>query len=1059
MYYLFTPWALALSNLSFKQVLPGIVLFLCICFSLQGQHMFVRDFTQEIYNAGQNYQIIQDKHGVIYLANSDGVLTYDGAEWDLLYLPGNLDVNSLAIGSNGEIYIGTTGELGYFLKDATGNYRYNSLLNQLEKKNQKPGIIHKIVVFNNSVFFCDEQRIYIYRGGNFKVLNIKTSLFKSLFVVDSHLYISSQDDKFYEYSESGLRLIHTEPNMIIWDITAYRQHKGIVLDSQNHLWIFDPKAPENQWKPLPRNYLKHLGDEQIIAAKYLRKDQIALFTLHKVLFINEHGEIKSDMSIDFTEDYYYQDALLDIESNLWVVSPTKVSLISTSSPLLFMDNSDKFKGQILATLKKGDYDYLGTEWGCYYRKGKAAFKVFPETYSVETWGFYQNNNRVYAASSFGVFELNGEKATMIANLDYVLAVCGFKKDSSSLLISTYNTGMWLLTKQNNQWKKQKVKGFDQGSYYMYEDADQNIWTCNLNSRIWKLRLNTQMDSVIHQELYDEQMGLPSNHNNRLYQLKNGQIIAATANGIYSYSKETNRFIPEDIINKHLPKNACIYSITESSKGDLYFWGSNSSEQATAGVLKKQDNGQYHLQITPFKKIAEKIRKNTASVQTPIFAAGPEEIWVGSKKRLIIYNPEQETYYNQPIHLRIRKVWSKDSLVFLYGQKNSDINIPYSRNNLHFEFTSTFHESAEHNQYQYKLIGFDNSWSAWGHSTNANFTNLSEGDYIFIVRTKNVYGNISKPIYFKFYIRPPWYRTFWAYIIYVLLSGLMIYTMIRIKTKKVERQKILLQKEVEKKTGELLYMNEHINNKNIEIARQAEELKELNFTKDKIFSVISHDLRGSVKQIPELLNLLDSGYMTFNEFKSLLPNLKEASKNLSSLTDNLLHWAKCQMKGIKAEKSNFNLTEVVDETLRLLKSHAHKKGLQLISNVDKRLSVFADKDMIRLLLRNLISNAVKFTPKNGLITVKSEVKKDLINISVIDTGVGLTKEEISRILGREFFTKYGTDGEKGSGLGLMLCKEFAELHGGKLIIDGTPGKGSAFTFTIPQNTNEIEDTSY
>ncbi|GAA0890555.1 triple tyrosine motif-containing protein [Fulvivirga kasyanovii] len=1045
--YLVASWVLTLSNESFKRVISGAMFLLSVYFPLQGQHMFVRDFSQDEYNAGQNYQINQDRHGVIYLANGDGVLTYDGAEWNLLYLPGNLGVDALAIGNNDEIYIGSEGELGYFLKDSSGNYEYRSLLKQLEQKYQSVGIVHKIIIFDNSVFFCDEQRIYIYREGQFKVLNIKTSLFKSLFVVGSHLFISSQDNKFYEYSKAGLRLLRINPNVSIWDITPYGQHKGIILDSQNHLWIFDTKSPEGQWELLPGNYLEHLGNEQIVGVKYLRKDQIALFTIHEVLFINENGEVKSDISPDFSEDYFYQDALLDKECNLWVVSPTKISLVSTSSPLLFLDNSDGFKGQILAIQKNGEYEYLGTEWGVYYRKGNGSFKVLPKTYSAETWGFYHSNKQVYAASSFGVFELEEEKATAITEHDYVMAICGFKKDSNTLIFSTYNTGIWLLKKQNGQWKKKKIKGFDESLSTLYEDSEQNIWAHNPYTGIWKLRLNKQMDSVIHQELYNNQAGLPSNLNNRLYQLKTGKIITTTVNGMYSYNKETNSFVAEDSMNKAFPKSTCIYSIAENDKGDLYFWGSVSPEQATAGVLKKQDNGQYHLPTTPFKKIAEKIRKNSVDTQIPIFVAGPEEIWIGSKKRLIIYNPKQETFYDKSIHLRLREVWSKDSLVFSYGQKISNVHIPYSRNNLHFEFTSTFHESAKENTYQYKLAGFDDGWSSWSHSTKTNFTNLPEGKYTFTVRTKNVYGNISKPVYFTFYINAPWYRTLGAYVIYLLLIGLLVYMVIRAKTKKVERQKILLENEVRKKTGELLAMNDHINNKNIEIARQAEELKELNFTKDKIFSVISHDLRGSVKQIPELLNLLDSGYISLDEFKSLLPNLKEASKNLSSLTENLLQWAKCQMKGIEVKKSEFKLSDIVDETLRLIKSHADKKCLQLISNVDKELSVFADKDMIRLLLRNLINNAVKFTPKNGVITIRSEVKGSFIHISVIDTGVGLTNEEIDRILGREFFTKHGTAGEKGSGLGLMLCKEFAELHGGKLIIEGKPGEGSTFTFTI------------
>ncbi|UII33108.1 ATP-binding protein [Fulvivirga ulvae] len=1031
-------------------------IFLVAYIPLQGQHMFVRDFYQDVYNAGQNYQIAQDEYGVIYLANGDGVLMYDGAEWNLLYLPGNLGATALAVDYNDNIYVGSARDFGYYAKDARGIYQYKSLIYKLEPEHRNVGMIHEIKLFNNSVLFCDEQHIYIYQGEHFKVLNIKTDPFKSLFVVGNHLYISSLDNKFYEYTKKGIRLIKKDPSISVWSITPYKQNKAILLDNQNRLWVFDTNAPdEKRWEPFPGNYRNQLGNEKIVAIKYLQNGLVALFTIHNIIFIKENGEIYSDVAPDFTEGYYYQDALLDTEHNLWVVSPHKISHISTSSPLLYMDSNDGFKGQILSIFKKGDYEYLGTDWGLYYRKGKTAFKVFPGTYSAEAWDFYCDDNHTYAASSFGIFELNGDNATKIINHDYAFALCVLKKDTSALLMSTaFGTGMWLLKKRGDTWTKTKIKEFDRGIDYMYEDSEQNIWASNLHKGIWKLRLNSQKDSVVEQEFYDEHGGLPSNLNNRLYKLNSGEIVVSTTNGIYSYSKDSNRFITEDIINQPFEESVCIYAVEESTEGDIYFWGSISPEEATAGILKKQPNGQYYLPTTPFKKIAEKTRKNSVGVKAPIFIVSQEEIWIGSKNRLITYNAEQETYYDQPIHLRIRKVWDKDSLVYSYGQKGRDINIPYSRNNLHFEFTSTFHESAEENTYQYKLAGFEDTWSAWSHSTKTNFTNLPEGKYAFTVRTKNIYGNISKPVQFKFYINAPWYRTYWAYISYFLLITLLVCIVVRAKTKKVERQKMLLEKEVKKKTGELLAMNEHIYKNNIEIARQAEELKELNFTKDKIFSVISHDLRGSVKQIPELLNLFDSGYITHDEFKSCIPALKEASKNLSSLTDNLLHWAKSQMKGIEVSKSHFRLIDIVEETIRLTVSQAEKKKLQLICTVDNELKVFADKDLIRLLLRNLIGNAVKFTPEKGKITISSQVIGHLVHISVTDTGVGLSSEDINKILSKEFFSKHGTSGERGSGIGLMLCREFTELHGGSLTIEGIQGKGSTFTFTIlyqPEST--------
>ncbi|MBL6447103.1 hypothetical protein JMN32_12345 [Fulvivirga sp. 29W222] len=1040
-----------------RLIASGIILFLFICFQASGQQLFVRSFPQEVYKGGQNFRIAQDKQGIIYVTNTEGLLTYDGTSWDLIALPDNLFTLSIAIDNSEKIYTGSNGAIGYLTKNSSGQYSYFSLVPALTKKYAPPGNVHETTVFNESVFFFDEEHVYIYNDQKFKVHDIKTAPFRSSFILDENLYIINLDNELYRYTDMGLVKISLNNDIYIHSMSGYHQNKGLAVDDKSRIWIFTPEAPEkNQWTLLPGNYLNELKESKISRIRYIKHNQIALFTSDEIIFINEQGEINTRVGSGFLESYYYEDSFIDSNHNLWVVYPSDILLISTSSPLHYYNKHDGLQGYILSFAKNGGYDYVGTEKGLYFRKGKSRFMLSSTAHSGDIWDFHHNGKQLYAAHSYGIYEVEGEKATKIIGHDYIMSLCGTPQDSSTLIIGTYNTGLWLLKKGPNKWEKTQIKGFEEYARFMQADLEGNIWVSHDMEGIWKLRLNDRMDSVISLKFYNVKNGLPSNVNNRIYQLNNNRLVVTTTNGVYHYNKQTDRFEPEPSINEALGKNTLVYSITETPKGDIYFWGMLTPGEATAGLLKKQTGGHYNLITVPFRKIAESIRKTSIDVDAPLLSLGPDEVWIGNRKRLMAYNPRRETFYNDTIRTYIKQVWAKDSLIHSNWQESARHKLSYDKNSLHFQFTSTFFESAEKLYYQYKLDGFEENWSSWSNSGKAVYTNLPEGDYVFMVRAKNVYNNVGKPVYFKFYIRPPWYRTPWAYLNYVILSILSVYWIIRMKTKRVERQKILLQEEVIEKTRELLIMNEEItsinediNKKNQEIAKQAEELRKLNFTKDKIFSVISHDLRGSVKQIPELLNLFDSGYITNEEFKSCIPNLKEASKNLSNLTDNLLHWAKCQMKGIDVKRTKFKLVEIIDETLRLLKGQAETKELQLISTVDDDLQVFADKDMMRLLLRNLVGNAIKFTLKNGVVSIKSQMKQGFIHISVTDTGVGLTKKEIDKILSKEFFTKHGTAGEKGSGLGLMLCKEFAELHGGNLHIKGTPDEGSTFTFTIPQ----------
>lgn len=1029
-----------------------IVFLFLTCSQALAQQLFVRSFPQEVYKAGQNFRIAQDKQGIVYVTNTEGLLTYDGDDWDLITLPDNLYTLSVAIDSSQRIYVGSDGKIGYFTKDSSGKYSYSKLLHQ----HKQIGNVHNIEVFKGAVFFFDEEHIYIYSKGAFKVLDIKTAPFRSSFIAGENLYIVNLNNELFKYTETGLIRINNEKGLNIHFMSGYKRNKALVLDIKGNIWLFDPDAPINsQWQLFSDNHSSQDQNARPSRIKYIKDNQIALFSSNEIRFINEQGETVTRVSSGLLESYYYEDSFIDSDHNLWVVYPSDILLISTSSPLYYYDSQDGLGGYILSLAKSGEYEYVGTEKGLYFRKGTSRFSLSHKVQSADVWDFHQNGEQLYAVHSYAIYEIKGTKATRIIDHNYVMSLCGIPNDSSTLIMGTYNTGIWLLKKKRDKWKKIKIKGFEEYSRFMQTDQEGNLWISDDLKGVWKLRLNLSMDSVVSSKFYNTEQGLPSNVNNRIYPLNHDKLVVTTAKGVYRYHKPTDRFEPDLRINKALGKNTSVYSIAETSEGDIYFWGMLKPGKATAGLLKKQTQGHYNLITDPFKKITESIRETSTDIDAPLLIVDTDEIWIGNKKRLIAFNPKQEVFHNDTIRTYIKHVWAKDSLIHLNWKAEAQYSLPYTENTLHFQFTSTFYEGADKQQYQYKLNGLEEDWSAWSNSKEALFTNLQEGNYTFMVRTKNVYDKIGRPAYFKFSIQPPWYRTYWAYLAYIFSGIMLVYWAIHLKTKNVERQKLLLQKEVNEKTKELLTMNEEItainediNKKNREIAKQADELKALNFTKDKIFSVISHDLRSSVKQIPELLNLFDSGYITIDEFKSCIPNLKEVSRNLSSLTDNLLHWAKCQMKGIDVKQSNFQLIDIVEETMRLLNSHAEKKDLQLVNTIDHELEIFADKDMVRLLLRNLISNAIKFTQKNGLITIKSERKEDSIYVSVIDTGVGLSAEEIDKILGREFFTKYGTAGEKGSGLGLMLCKEFAELHGGSLLIKGMPGKGSEFTFTIP-----------
>jgi signal transduction histidine kinase len=253
----------------------------------------------------------------------------------------------------------------------------------------------------------------------------------------------------------------------------------------------------------------------------------------------------------------------------------------------------------------------------------------------------------------------------------------------------------------------------------------------------------------------------------------------------------------------------------------------------------------------------------------------------------------------------------------------------------------------------------------------------------------------------------------------------------------------------RKANALLQLkNTEISRQNSEIQEQAQKLRELNQLKDKLFSIISHDLRSPLGSLYTLLTLTKEGYFTEEGFKGVIDELSKNVGYTSELLENLLKWAQSQMQGTKINPNNFNLIEATNSKLEFYAEQAKAKGITLKNLIDDGISVYADRDMIELVLRNLIANAIKFSDNGSTVAVSAKQKMEEIEICVSDTGQGIPPENMKKLFGKEIFTTNGTLHEKGTGLGLILCKDFITLNGGRIWANSTVGKGSKFFFTLP-----------
>jgi signal transduction histidine kinase len=269
----------------------------------------------------------------------------------------------------------------------------------------------------------------------------------------------------------------------------------------------------------------------------------------------------------------------------------------------------------------------------------------------------------------------------------------------------------------------------------------------------------------------------------------------------------------------------------------------------------------------------------------------------------------------------------------------------------------------------------------------------------------------------------------SFIIIVIVVSIVIYLK--------HKQQILLNKELEKK--------------NSLISSQKEEMFQVNAAKDKFFSILSHDIRNPLNGILGFSNILESEFEEINdeEKKEYIGYIKTSSESLFRLIDKVLIWSRLETGRFELEKSEINLSEIVSHAVSLQKPNSIRKGIMLESKVSDSINVYADKNFLDTVIRNLIDNAVKFTEAGGNVSVEAQVTGNTVTIGVADTGVGIDKAALDKIFHiDQKITSKGTDLEEGSGLGLILCKEMLEVMGSTLKVDSEKGKGSKFYFDLP-----------
>jgi len=277
---------------------------------------------------------------------------------------------------------------------------------------------------------------------------------------------------------------------------------------------------------------------------------------------------------------------------------------------------------------------------------------------------------------------------------------------------------------------------------------------------------------------------------------------------------------------------------------------------------------------------------------------------------------------------------------------------------------------------------------------------------------------------------------------VVLALMVIVTFMSYRKQKYLSQRLIKQNAIiEENAASLDKLNKEIYSKN-------KLLEEDNRTKDKLLSIISHDLRNPITNTQTILSLINKGALTEEESKTLLEQLETQYINITALLDNLLGWLKSQITGKELEKSDINVYELMNGMHLEQKIALMRKRIKFINNTSSDANILAEKEMIKIIFRNLITNAIKFTPLDGRIEISFTQDDSYSYVRIMDSGIGMSEEIMQKVNAQKYFTRTGTLQEKGSGFGLILCRDLLQKQGGVLLMESAKGEGSTFTVKLP-----------
>lgn len=817
-------------------------------------------FDSNDYKGGiQNWAFDQTSDGILYIANNEGLLEFDGREWNKYEVPLSTRLRALKVDSQDRIFVGGQGQIGYFTK-TKNDLVFTSLLKYLPKNKQDIAETWKILELNGKIIFNTESELFVFENNNLKALTLPGYM-RYAFNIENKVFAQFYGKGLYEFINN--EFIPIKGTEIGYDIIAILPtNKGYYcLTREGAMKLLDNKGYT------PIDLKVNLGT--VNAAIKLTSGEYVVGTQSNGIFIfNSNFTLKNHLTkkeglSDRTVKSLYEDAF----HNLWVGLNNGIDYLKINLPFSLINEEVGIEGTGYAAIRYDNEIYIGTNTGVFIqKKEKNNLDGYPFTIITgsegQVYNFSEVENKLILNHDRGAFELKGKNLTQIQDIGSWKFM---NTKIPNLVVGGDYRGISIFNKNNDNWSVvQRVEKLEeQSSRIMEFENDSTLWMTHVSKGAFRIEFNSNLTIQKNTQKFGKKDGLPSNIMIDVYSLNNN-LVFTTEKGIYDFNSNTRTFSP----NLHFKKwlgTGYVSTMVSNENNAIYY-----IQNKKFGNLVQKGFGTFENKTHIFKHINKFISDDLANITI----LDENNVLIGAKEGFINYTPNKKPFINENFHVLLRKVETQTSIdsINTYNPAYTDQIEITEKHSIKFHYAAPYFDGFEDLKYSYRLVPLDEQWSKWSRLGEKEFTHLPFGKYTLEIKAKNIYEIESNVSTFSFEVLTPWYFTNWAKMSYLILAIIFLFLIPIIQQKKYRKEKSIIYKN---KDEEIKIKDKEINK------LENEKLKtEINLKNDQLTTITMHLVKNN-DFIQDVQNKIISTLDQTDSKKELKKIIKTIDSELSN----------------------------------------------------------------------------------------------------------------------------------------------------------------------------------